>query len=86
MSPWVGISLLIIIIIITLFILYFTWWLFTNYQTDRNNINDCKNEIKKLTLLILADEGLPIQEPVVPVKEVSRAKQYNTLLNLFGPK
>lgn len=83
MSPWIGISLLIVIILITLLNLYFTWWNYSNYQNDKNNISDCKNEIRKLTLLILAEEGLPSNdEPTT--SEPKNKKAYKTLFDLLG--
>lgn len=83
MSPWIGISLLIVIILITLLNLYFTWWNYSNYQKDKNNITDCKNEIRKLTLLILAEEGLPATDETTTADPKTK-KAYKTLFDFLG--
>lgn len=58
LSPWIGISLLVIIIVILLFILYFTWWLYNTYNQDREDIDNAMVEIRKLAELSLAGEGV----------------------------
>lgn len=90
-SPYIGISLIVIILIILLINFYFTWWVYNNYRSDQNDFDNAKEELRKMSAIILSDTGVTItpteqQAATNAVNTVKKTKKYTTISDFFSSK
>lgn len=88
-SPYIGLTILVLVLIILLLNLYFTWWLYDNYRNAQSNLDDAKENIRKIGQAILIDTGLDaIKQPETITEQPKQPtkKGYKTMADFFGSK
>lgn len=90
-SPWIGISLLVIILVIICINLYYTWWLYSNTRSNQDNFDDTKEDIREIADFLFPDREpgecvdiLPVDDNICKNKNKKKnALKLKTLRDLF---